>query len=182
MPPLVPLIAGGMALGTIGSLLRPKPKFPKVSTGRLRGLASARLASQQALTQANIRQTGAAGRLPSGAITSALAAAGARSPTMDPQLDLAAADIERFNVGQETRESLVGQQRFDDILNFNLAGLGALSKIAILSKYGLLNPLEEDNFGEGDQGIDFGQPGRLPARDGIMGPRAPLGTQHLRPR
>ena len=134
-PFLIPLAA--QAIGTIANrFLRPKPKFPRVSTGRIRGLASARLATQNALTQANIKQAGAAGRLPSGAIASSLA--GVQQNVIDPNLDTQAADIERFNAQQTTNESLASQQSFDEMLNFNLAGAGTLAKLALLRKYGFL--------------------------------------------
>lgn len=138
---------GGQAIGTIASLFRPKPKFPKLGTGRLRGLASARLATGLAQKQSNIRQLGAAGRLPRGAIASALA--GAKQEQIDPNLDLAVQQAEQFNIGQRTRESLASQQRFDDLLGFNMEGLGTLAKIALLRRYGLFDRPELENQGIG---------------------------------
>lgn len=133
------LTLGQQAFGTIASLAAPKPKFPKIDSGGLRQAASARIATGTAATQANIKQAGAAGRLPAGAITSALALSNSRQSAVDPQLDQQLLNIQQFNAGQETRAGLANQQRYEDIVNLNLAGLGTLSKLAILNKYGLIN-------------------------------------------
>lgn len=133
------LTLGQQAISTISSLAAPKPKFPKIDASGLRNVASSRIATGNALTQANIKQAGAAGRLPAGAITSALSEVNSRQSAVDPQLDQQHLQIEKFNAGQESRQSLANQQRYEDIVNLNLSGLGTLSKLAILSKYGMIN-------------------------------------------
>jgi hypothetical protein len=139
------ITAGSMIAGTVANRLRPKPKFSKIDTGRIRGIASARLANQNALTQANIKQAGAARRLPSGAIASNLA--GINQQVVDPNLDSAVTDIQRFNAGQETRESLAQTENFDNMLNFNLAGAGTLAKLALLRRHGFLGAKTEEGQG-----------------------------------
>lgn len=144
------LTLASMAGGTIANLLRPKPKFQKLDVSGMKNRASARLASQNALTESNIKQAGAAGRLPSGAIASSLAAV--PKNVVDPNLDSQILNAEKFNAQQDTSESLERSQNFDDLVNFNLAGAGTLSKLAILKKYGFLTG-EEENPGGGVQNI-----------------------------
>lgn len=130
------LTGGGILAGSILNRFRPKEKFKKIDTSRIRSTASARTASQNALQQANIKQAGAAGRLPQGAIASSLARA--KASTVDPALDSQILNAEKFNANQDTRASLTESSNFDDLVNFNLSGAGTLAKLSMLRKYGFL--------------------------------------------
>jgi len=143
-------VVAGEAVNRISGALRKKPKVRKINEGRLASLSSARAATQNALTQSNIKQAGAANRLPAGALSAALSNAGVKSPLSDPGFETARLGVEQFNIGQENRVEGLNAQEFDSSRNFSLRGLGTLSKIALLAKMGLLSP--EGQADESDKG------------------------------
>jgi len=152
---LLPLIT------TIGSTLARNFLSPELDledarfqTGRARQNINAQATTLLAKTTADIRSVGASRRLSAGATQSAIAGAVKRSTQGAASAE---ARLEGFRNQANARiafaKAQAKQQKFEDIFNLSLAGIGSLSKIALLKEAGLLdkrgisNNIEQEGIG-----------------------------------
>ena len=157
------LILAQQGIGALSSLLggnqRQQPAaLPNLD--RIRQSITSQGSTQAAANRAGIRQQGASRRLSAGATQSALAGASIQASRNTSQ---ALARVEPLKLGiarfQEQRfqaNRARTDDRRDNFANFAGAGIGALGKILLLNRQGLLDsPGEEDGL-EDIQGDQFG--------------------------
>jgi len=144
---LLPLLATG------GSILARKFLSPEVDledarfqTGRARRNINAQATTLLAKSTADIRSVGASRRLPAGATQSAIAGATKRATQGAASAE---ARLEGLRNQADARiafaQAQAKQQKFEDIFNLSLAGVGSLSKVALLKNAGLLGKSGNSN-------------------------------------
>lgn len=165
---------------TAGSVLARKFLSPELDledarfqTGRARRNISSQASTLLAKSTADIRSVGASRRLSAGATQSAIAGATKRATQGAASAE---ARLEGLRNQADARiafaQAQAKQQKFEDIFNLSLAGIGSLSKVALLKDAGLLDKNGNSNNitqlgggtpqnrigGAGDttgQGVDF---------------------------
>jgi len=133
------LLAGQTLTGLIANSFRPERRFSRINTGQLRQASNAAKTAGNAATLSNIRSQGASRRLSAGAISSNLAGANKQLNRPDVATERTILGAQRFNVGQDLRESEEKQSRFDDQASLFTGGTSSLSQVLLLWKAGLLD-------------------------------------------
>lgn len=133
------LLAGQTLVGLIRNSFRPEQKFTRINTSGLRRASNAAQTAGNAATLSNIRAQGASRKLSAGAISSNLAGANKRLNIPDVGTERTILGAQRFNAGQDFRESQAQQQDFDQTSSLIGGAGGGLSKILLLWKAGLLD-------------------------------------------
>ncbi len=112
----------------------------RFQTGRARRNISSQVGTQLAKTTSDIRGVGASRRLSAGATQSAIAGATKRASQAVSEGE---ARLEGLRNQADQRIAFAKaankQQTFEDIFNLSLAGIGTLSKVALLKDAGLLD-------------------------------------------
>ena len=165
MPPLSLLLPPAItAASVVGrKLLDPGLDLEdaRFQTGRARRAIGSQVSTQLAKTTSDIRGVGASRRLSAGATQSAIAGATKRASQAVSEGE---ARLEGLRNQADQRiafaKAAQKQQTFEDIFNLSLAGIGTLSKVALLKDAGLLdgagnaNPVTQDvNFENFDEDI-----------------------------
>jgi len=164
------LILAQQGIGALSRLIGKRPgtsgpaALPNLNT--LMQTITSQGATQTAANRASIRQQGASRRLSAGATSSALAGAsieGNRSTTENlARVEPLRLGIARFKEQRFQANRARSDFRSDDFANFAGAGLGALGKILLLNRQGLLDSPGGGDFNaaQGDQaggGFNFSQ-------------------------
>jgi len=112
----------------------------RFQTGRARRAIGSQVSTQLAKTTSDIRGVGASRRLSAGATQSAIAGATKRASQAVSEGE---ARLEGLRNQADQRiafaKAAQKQQTFEDIFNLSLAGIGTLSKVALLKDAGLLD-------------------------------------------
>ena len=153
--PLAVSVGGGLAR----KFLAPKLNLEdaKFDIGRARQGISSQVGSALAKTTADIKGFGAAGRLSKGATLSGISGAVKNATKTISEGEGRLSELQnranqRIAFARESNK----QQTFQDIFNLSLAGVGTLSKVALLKDAGLLNPDGQANSVQGAGGGEGG--------------------------
>jgi len=87
---------------------------------------------------ADIKQAGAAGRLPKGSTQTALASANQRGERSKGRA-FSAVEAQKLPLANlQLRKDLLERENFDEAVNFGLSGVGTAGKLLLLNKAGLI--------------------------------------------